>query len=243
MPTSVFTLLRGLHRVILEYLGLNSVLICGLILGWLGGCTPHSKDSHQVLDSSSTVAPPVLLEERHDKVIYGEDTRQDVYELEDPDLERLARRSIMAMFSADSVRVGDDGQVSLQSTTLGQRYQLCNDQRYISQPAAASCSSTLIDDDLIVTAGHCVGTQAECQSKRFILGYQMDSAEDLAPITSESVFSCSPLVLSVDTNGLDYAFIRLDRPVNPMLAEPAPIIQNSEPLDQNEPLVMMGFLV
>ena len=42
-------------------------------------------------------------------------------------------------------------------------------------------------------------------------------------------------------NALDYAFIKLDRPVNPMFAEPAPITQSAEPLAQGAPLVMMGF--
>ena len=246
MPSSVFALIRGLRSITTRSDVLASFLSsCLLIVAGLSGCSSQTESSDRSSPVTRLGEPAtthsVSLEVRQDQVIYGEDTRRDLYEVDDPELERLARRSIMAMFSENALQANDDGSITVRGNTLGSRYGLCEDQRYRDQPAASSCSATLVDDDLIVTAGHCIETQDECESKRFVLGYAMNSEDELASLTSDQVFSCRQLVLSVNTNSLDYAFVRLDRAVNPMFAEPAPVTQSVEPLAQDEPIVMMGF--
>lgn len=205
------------------------------------GCMFDLEPPHTQTTTPTTTHEDVRLETAQQEVVYGEDDRQDVYEVEDPALEQLARRSIMAMISSRSITIDQDGSVSLRAGTLDQRYGLCSNQRYQEQITAASCSATLIDDDLIVTAGHCVETQAECESQKWVLGYLMEDESQLGPMNSADVFGCGQLVLSLNTNTLDYAFIRLDRAVDPLRGEPAPVSARVDALALGEPLVMMGF--
>jgi len=144
------------------------------------------------------------------------------------------------MISSQAIQVLDNGSVALRATTLANSYGLCLDQRFRDQPTAASCSATLIDDDLLVTAGHCLGSQQECQAQRFVLGYQME-LEGLAPLSSGDVFSCQQLVMTYDDGQVDYAFVKLDRPVPLTQGEPAPVRRAQLPLQEGDPLVMMGF--
>ena len=126
------------------------------------------------------------------------------------------------MISADRIDQSDPSDVTLSAQTLESSYGVCSDQRFREQITAASCSATLIEDDLIVTAGHCIGSQAECLSQRFVLGYLMEE-DGLAPLSSSDVFYCLQLLVSYDDGEADYAFIKLDRPV---------------PLTQGEPVLL-----
>ena len=94
---------------------------------------------------------------------------------------------------------------------------------------------------MIVTAGHCVESQAECESKRFVFGYYMQDSNNLAPINTNQVFNCQRLLSNINRFPLDYAFIKLDRPVDATIGEPAPVFQDSVPVELNSPVVMMGF--
>ena len=183
--------------------------------------------------------PELTLATAQSEVIYGEDTRVDVYQAPD-ELAQRARRSIMAMIPSDRIDESDPSNIELRAATVGQNYRLCDDQRFRDQLAAASCSATLIEDDLIVTAGHCITSQEDCLGQRFVLGYLME-ANGLAPLSSSDVFSCQQLILTYNDNEVDYAFVRLDRPVPNERGEPAPVSLSTLPLSQGEPLVMMGF--
>ena len=196
---------------------------------------------HHSTELTSTQPTSPSLNTLNQRVIYGEDTRKDVYELERDDLRGRAQSSIFAMINADSVDESDPDEIRLISSPIGTSYDLCEGERYFNQPTAASCSMTLIEDDLLVTAGHCIESQQACERQVFVLGYEMDGPDTLAPITADQLYRCRRLVLSVNNNSLDFAFIQLDRPVSPLLAEPAPINLDPLPLPEGESLVMMGF--
>jgi hypothetical protein len=111
---------------------------------------------------------------------------------------------------------------------------LCPNQAFSKEPAAAFCSASLIDDDVILTAGHCLGADessagAACSRLRVVFDYRMLSAEVVAPIDADAVFSCRR-VLALEANppgfGLDFAMLQLDRPVPreraPLRVQPVP---------------------
>lgn len=198
----------------------------------LMSCSPQGAEPNPVSTS-------VQLASASQEVIYGADTRVEVYQASDA-LAEKARRSIFAMISAQAIDMSDPSDVGLFADTLGSSYGLCPDQRFRDQPTASSCSATLIDDDLLVTAGHCIGSQAECRAQRFVLGYYMEQ-EGLAPLSASDVFLCEELVLSYDDGEVDYAFIKLDRPVPITQGEPSPVRRTRLPLSEGDPLILMGF--
>ncbi len=157
--------------------------------------------------------------------IYGEDDRRDYYQVEDERLRALTDGAIVAMMDPRSVDIDRSGNVSIDGNDYGPTYNLCRDVAFYDQINAASCSATLIDDDLVLTAGHCVQSTSACQGQRWVFRFYMESETELASMIDEDVFGCSRVVvreLSESRSGrLDYAIIQLDRPATPRFT-PAP---------------------
>jgi V8-like Glu-specific endopeptidase len=188
---------------------------------------------------------------RSDPVIYGDDDRQDVFEVEDALLRERARRSVVALVFPHQLRYQSDGEVTLSSPTVDEIYQLCDGEAFQDQPAAAHCSGVLIDDDLVLTAGHCMGfstgtvdaeAEAVCASTAFVFGYLFEAPGTLATITEDDVYRCGRIVVrnfsEDDMAAPDYTIIQLDRPVANGL-EPVPI--RTERVELGERVTVVGF--
>ncbi|MEM7393272.1 MAG: trypsin-like serine protease, partial [Verrucomicrobiota bacterium] len=108
--------------------------------------------------------------------IYGEDDRREVY---DPPPERenladVAQHSVVALVAADQVDLSDPDDVVIVGPTLQVAEQLCSEERFADQIAGAFCSGVLIDDDLVLTAGHCVDERL-CSVMRLVFGYHLSA--------------------------------------------------------------------
>lgn len=150
--------------------------------------------------------------------VYGTDERQDVYAHPDGWMKALARQSTVALMRASMINTTSTS-VTFNATTAGARYGLCSTEPLRNDPAAADCTGTLIDDDLVLTTGSCVENAAVCADTRFVFGYHRDAAGAMHPVTAGDVFRCSSLVARrVGTfNGrfYNYAIARLDRSATP----------------------------
>ena len=123
-----------------------------LILFSCGVACQHDgiSDSEQVLGSEEN------------PVIYGEDERMDYYAHSNEQLKTITRESIVALIDQSILDLcTDPNDVQINAATLEDAYSLCPSEAFLDQPTAASCSGTLIDDDLVLTAGHCVENDAD----------------------------------------------------------------------------------
>jgi len=149
----------------------------------------------------------------NDKVIYGEDNRLDVFESTNEFHKTLAR-STAAMITGSSLRsVGDITHVTGPSM---QSRGMCREERFSQQATAAMCSGFLVGDKYLVTAGHCITSEADCRSYKWVFDYKVDSAEQLnVSVATTSVYSCKRIISrSLDASTQDdYALIELDRGV------------------------------
>ena len=149
------------------------------------------------------------------KVIYGNDDRLDVYQVQDENLLRVWE-STVALVSPQRLIIDDsDGTVQLVSQgTFGNVYNLCDDEPFYNQPVLADCSGFLVGTDLVATAGHCVGV-GECGGVAFVFGFRMlDKDTAVLDLDLSDVYFCQEVVLStVSDNGADWAIVRLDREV------------------------------
>ena len=183
---------------------------------------------------------PDAVREASGAVVYGDDDRTDWYASDDEALKALTSNAIVALVRPFNIDTSNPAGFTPVGDTLGDRRDLCDGERFTEQPTMAFCSGTLIDDDLVLTAGHCVDDAADCENTRFVFDYYFAEAGELEPITAEDVYSCGQIVARRLQDGLDYAVVQLDRPVEGDRI-PAPVRAGDEPLAIGDALTVIGF--
>ncbi|MBN8615125.1 MAG: trypsin-like peptidase domain-containing protein, partial [Deltaproteobacteria bacterium] len=169
-------------------------------------------------------------------VIFGADDRVEVYEVTSDALREAVIRAVPGMIRADRVNVDPStGEVTFDVNRLGPSRELCEGEAHYDQPTAPSCSATLIDDDLVLTAGHCVDGW-DCRDQRFVFGWYYDAEGEIHARTSDDVFACAEVVVTEYTAANDYAIVRLDRaPLGP------PMEVRTTPVVTGEPVSLAGY--
>lgn len=147
-------------------------------------------------------------------VIYGEDNRVDVFESKNSDFVELSK-STAAMISSSSI-TSANGEMEISAQTLESR-GICSSERFSKQISAAMCSGFLVSDKVLVTAGHCIRSEEDCASYKWVFDYKVDHADQTnVTVPTSSVFSCKKILArSLDQTTMDdWAVIELDRKVN-----------------------------
>lgn len=139
------------------------------------------------------------------KVIYGEDNRVQV-------AQASARQQEWASVTMAQISPQEwDANYNFTSKTYGDAYSLCPGERFFNELSVANCSGFLVAPDVVVTAGHCMQGQSDCDNFRWVLDYKDGSTSTSA----DKVFACESIISQALDAGTqnDYAVIKLDRPV------------------------------
>ncbi|HOR28111.1 MAG TPA: trypsin-like peptidase domain-containing protein [Candidatus Sumerlaeota bacterium] len=180
---------------------------------------PRHAGRTEISEEPWTPPPPVI----RPQVIYGSDDRIDVYEEQDPLRQRLARATC-GLFSSSRVVNNGDGTYTLSLSSW--RYSNlppCSGEPFAGQPVGAFCTGFLVGPDLIATAGHCYDA-SDLSATRFVFGFQMlDGQTPVRKVDASQVYRGIQIVGRQETSTIDYAVIRLDRPVTAPGALPLPI--------------------
>ncbi len=148
------------------------------------------------------------------KVIYGADDRVDVAATKNHNYLNLAK-STAAMIPHHQVKELNAEQVELGGRTL-EDAGVCKSERFAKQPTVANCSGFLVGKNILVTAGHCIQSQSDCEASDWVFDYKADY-EDQAKVVVDksSVYKCKSIISQkLDESTLaDYAVIELDREV------------------------------
>ncbi len=129
---------------------------------------------------------------------------------------------------ASSIAQVEGGSVRLLAERFGPTHGLCPGERFYDQPSVGYCTAFLVTEDTIATAAHCVGSPVDCHDRRFVLDYGYDRPDrDPLLIPAEDVYACSEVVTErLDRDkSIDYALLRLDRPVRDRA--PLPLLTGS----------------
>lgn len=156
------------------------------------------------LSLQTLAAPPV---------IYGEDNRKDVYESSSSLVE--LSKSTAAMIPNSKISVAS-GTATITGETLEAK-GVCADERFAKQMTAANCSGFLVSETVLVTAGHCIKSQDDCNGYKWVFDYKMDSdKQKTMKVASSEVYSCKRIISrSLDqVTKDDFAVIQLDRKVD-----------------------------
>jgi V8-like Glu-specific endopeptidase len=167
---------------------------------------------------------PLFSFSEEGKSIYGDDNRLEYFQAAQ-DMKTLSD-SVVSFWKSPSVEM-TGGNAVLKTMNFGDRLNLCPEEKFREQPIGAFCSGSLVGEDIVMTAGHCVKTEADCQNIKVAFGYAV-KAEGSAAVTTlpaSEVYSCSKIIKRFlggepgsanptgQSLGADYALIRLDRKV------------------------------
>ncbi|MBX3020656.1 MAG: trypsin-like peptidase domain-containing protein [Bdellovibrionales bacterium] len=170
-------------------------------------------------------------------VIYGADGRLEYFE-SNP-VEQSWAQATLALVNKRNAKF-KNAELVFDMQPYGQSERLCADEPFYQQGEVADCSGFLVAPDILVTAGHCVNSRAECKSYHFVSGFFVQYANHVPDrVRSDQVYECRELIASgLSGDKGDFAVIRLDRPVDG--ASPLPVRAAGE-IRVGAPLVLAGY--
>ena len=218
-----------------------------IVLNWkvLGGCEPPPMPAGPLPpDGVEGAEASVKLEwgrrggAAPARVIYGEDGRLDLHEVDDQDLLDAAD-SVVALVLIDELADNGDGTYTIPADRVGENARLCADERFAEQPNPAWCTGFLVAPDLIATAGHCLTTTTDCARFAFVFGFRMVGPDEPPILTfpESQVYFCDGILGREFEEEYDWALARLDRPV--LDREPLQLRREGR-IDDDQELVAIG---
>jgi V8-like Glu-specific endopeptidase len=184
--------------------------------------------------SAGPADPQRLVAERAQggtKPIYGNDDRMDwgTIRKQPNDVIRRRARASVALFLPEDLKPSAGGHLELKARTLGQARVLCEGERFAKQFTASFCSGTLVGEDLVLTAGHCIRESSSdsetpfAKDALFVFGYYAEEPSDPGNTKFETgqIYRGKEFVDgTVDSTGADWAVVRLERKVLTSVATP-----------------------
>jgi hypothetical protein len=173
-------------------------------------------------------------------IVYGADDRVEYYESDSAVARARMSESMVALFPPDAFDAA--GRLSPAVPSLSQKLGLCPGEPFEDQPAAAFCSGVLVDEELVLTAGHCLRLYALSQLV-VAAGYYYGSPGELSAGPSDLRRAVAIVSEALDPAHaeprLDYAFLRLDRPVT-RARRATPVMAAPPALTPGDPLVALS---
>ncbi len=197
-----------------------------------------------LLFSSSFFALNINAEEN--KSIYGADNRRLVRTLEPNNQkdEILKKYSLSILAQIPSYRINvnkQNDQMTIETKSLKEGLKFCPEESFSDEPIVSSCTAFLVAPNLILTAGHCVKDKFDCKKQTWVIDYEnaFDSTFQNGEISfpKEKTFQCAELISKIENTKVDYALIKIDRPISD---RPILKIRSSGKTESDEKLIIFG---
>lgn len=170
-------------------------------------------------------------------VVYGEDDRFEPYDRPNffDESRAVAAQIEKKHFGIESL-IG----FNIVGPTHQSEFMLCMGEKFSSQPVIGNCSGSLVAPDVIMTAGHCLQTENDCKGFDWVFGYEMNKSSGNPKILEKkNIYHCKQVITQSLRNGIDYAFVRLDRKVTDR--KPLKLAPQSYRAKIGDSLVMLGY--
>lgn len=181
-------------------------------------------------------------------IIYGEDNRQDVNEINNTKIQRISK-AIAGRVSNYQYNDTDPKEITFDRVeSLSWSMRVCSDQRFATQPTVVDCTGFLIGEDILVTAGHCIDTRRHeykneksgaCGTHSWLFDYKTENSGnvDLSNTSHNNLYKCKRVIYSKLEGSEDYAIIQLERKVK----DRQPLkIRTSGKISKDQEIFVMG---
>nr|MBK7070297.1 trypsin-like peptidase domain-containing protein [Deltaproteobacteria bacterium] len=177
-------------------------------------------------------------------LISESDDRKEVFEHENAWMRSYAEQATVSLVDESFFVTVNGVTTMLDGPTLGESLNLCPGERYAEQRRHAFCSGTLIDDDLVLTAGHCINEDHTCANTRFVFNDHYIAPGVRHPFSPSNAFQCEEVVVhqqgDVNLGQPDFAIVRLRNSATPIF-QPAPVRRVADLLDSGQHVKIVGF--
>jgi hypothetical protein len=149
-------------------------------------------------------------------VVYGPDDRVEAVDASSG-LREVALASTAVLMPASLLVQVSEQASEVRAPALQDQLGLCPGQPFAEQPQAAFCTAVLVDENTVLTAGHCITEATPCD-EHLVIAFEYVATPESArvSIANDALFTCAQVLWSRnDANGslpnLDFAFLRLSR--------------------------------
>lgn len=185
----------------MKNLTLKTALLFSVFMSAIG-CSNHSTPETSKMTEAYLDA----------KVVYGNDNRIEYYQASEK--YKTLAKSTVALFKKSGLLKQSDGSYQIIGKTFGVSHALCAAEPFREQTTAAFCSGSLVAEDIIMTAGHCISTVANCNDVQFVFDFNVNETGETKRVPADNVYSCKEVIHSEQAaNGADFALIKLTRKV------------------------------
>lgn len=151
-------------------------------------------------------------------VVWGQDDRRDVPVSPSDKQLAIQAAATLSLIRAERVDHYTKTSVVFKSRTLNGAGEYCPEVPFAKQQDVSHCSAVLVLANRVITAGHCVKTEADCKDQLFVFGRR--DPKGRASLKSD-VYKCKRLMARKYERGSftvpDISVIELDRDVTGVL--------------------------
>lgn len=141
------------------------------------------------------------------KVLYGPDDRVDFFEEKDTNKVTNAL-GVVALVRDVDLSPEQDSKFKLSTISFVDAQSLCSSEKFKNQPIASFCSGFAIGKNVIVTAGHCIESEDDLKTIRFIFDFKYIAQNSVKTVFEKQLILSGKRIISrINSGNMDYSII------------------------------------
>jgi hypothetical protein len=141
------------------------------------------------------------------KVLYGPDDRVDFFEEKDTNKIKNAL-GVVALVRDFDLSQEQDKKFKMSTISFIDAQSLCTSEKFKLQPISSFCSGFAISKNVIVTAGHCIESEDDLKTIRFVFDFKYVAEGSVKTVFEKQLILSGKRIISrINSGNMDYSII------------------------------------